>query len=177
MNKAVLWQSERALTLLRGWARDGVSFTEIARRMGIRPITLRLWRRRYPAVEQALGQSGELTDYQVEDALLKAALGYRYTEDKREQTDKGEKLVSTEKEVSPSVTAISLWLKRRRPQVWGEEGEDMPPAAENNLFEALGNWQEEVISGDEVPQLQSAPAPDGDVVETGAVSGSGRNHL
>lgn len=168
LNRAELWQQPDSLTLLRGWVRDGVSLREIARRMDIRPITLSLWRRRHPAIDRALQQTGELTDYQVEDALLKAALGYRCIEEKREQTDKGEKLVSTEKDVSPSVTAISLWLKRRRPQVWDEDSQEQEQR-ENNLFQALGDWQEEVTQADEVPELQPAAAADGDMVETGAI--------
>ena len=170
MNKAQLWQQADNLTLLRGWVRDGVSTREIARRMGIMPVTLSIWRRRHPALDQALCQTGELTDYRVEDALLKAALGYCYTEEKREQTDKGEKLVSTQKDVSPSVSAISLWLKRRRPQVWDEDA-PAQEQRENNLYEALGQWQEEVITADEIPELQPPAAADHDLVEAGAVPG------
>lgn len=164
MSKAELWQQPGSLTLLRGWVRDAVPQREIARRMGIRPLSLSIWRKKYPAIDRALSQTGELTDYQVEDALLKAAMGYRYIEEKREQTDKGDKLVSTEKEVSPSVTAISLWLKRRRPQVWDEDAPDAE-TAENNLFEALGDWDKEVTAADEIPELQPPAAADGDVVE------------
>lgn len=166
-----LWQTPRYLTLLRGWVRDGVPEREIAGRMGLRPIGLTLWRRKYPAIDEALTQTGEITDYQVEDALLKAAMGYRYTEEKTEQTDKGEKLVTTEKEVSPSVTAISLWLKWRRPEIWGgEETPEMGEKPKNNLFEALGDWREEVLEGDALPDIQQAAEADADLVEAGAVS-------
>lgn len=168
MNKAQLWLSRKALTLLQGWARDGTEAGEIARRMGISPFTLLRWRRRYPPLEEALSQSREWADYLVEDALFRSAVGYRYTEEKREQTDKGEKLVSTEKEAGPNVSAISLWLKRRRPQVWGDAGEEAPEG-ENNLFQALGPWREEVMAADAVPELQSPAAADGDLVEDGAV--------
>ncbi len=164
-----LWQTPPYLTLLRGWVRDGVPEREIARRMGLKPLGLTLWRRKYPVLDEALSVTGEMTDYQVEDALLKAAMGYRYTEEKTEQTDKGEKLVTTEKEVSPSVTAISLWLKRRRPEVWDREEEPEEETHPNNLFEALGNWQEEVLTGDAVSDIQPPSEADADVVETGAV--------
>lgn len=165
MNQAAFWQTPRQLTLLRGWARDGVPEKEIARRMGLKPLGLRLWRHRYPAIGEALALTGEITDYQVEDALLKAAMGYRYTEEKVEQTDKGEKLVSTEKEASPSVTAISLWLKRRRPEVWAEDEASPEEPPENNLFEALGNWEEEVWTKNALPELQYPAKADADLVE------------
>lgn len=169
MQKAAFWQEPAQLSLLRGWVRDGVSEQEIARRMGLKPMGLRIWRKRYPAIGDALAQTGELTDYQVEEALLKAAMGYRYTEEKTEQTDKGEKQVWTEKEVSPNVTAISLWLKRRKPEVWDEEQAPGVETAENNLFQALGNWQEEVMAGDALPNIQSPTEADGHMVENRAV--------
>lgn len=165
MDRAGFWQKPGPLALLRGWARDGVPAGEIARRMGLRPLGLRLWRKKYPAIEEALALNREMADYQVEDALLKAALGYRYREEKTEQTDRGEKLVTTEKEVSPNVSAISLWLKRRRPEVWDGGEDNAGPAPENNLFAALGNWEEEVLQGDAVSGLQSAAEADPDLVE------------
>lgn len=166
MDRAGFWQQPGPLALLRGWARDGVEPAEIARRMGLKPLGLKLWRRKYPAIEGALALNREMADYQVEDALLKAALGYRVEEHKTEQTEKGEKQVTTEKEVSPNVTAISLWLKRRRPEVW--DGAEEEPAAglpENNLFAALGNWEEEVLQGDAVSGLQPPAEADPDLVE------------
>lgn len=47
------WLEEEGLTLLRNWARSGLSDPEIARRMGVGPGTLNRWRRRYLAVAQA----------------------------------------------------------------------------------------------------------------------------
>lgn len=142
MKQWEFWQSPEGLLLLRGWARDGDSPAEIAGRMGISLRTLEGWRRSRPAIRSALAVTREMADRQVEEALLKAALGYTYTEVKTESTDKGEKTVCTEKEVSPNVTAISLWLKLRLPEVWGEEaGREAPPG--NNLLEALGGLREE----------------------------------
>ncbi|MBQ9166480.1 MAG: helix-turn-helix domain-containing protein [Oscillospiraceae bacterium] len=165
MQQAKFWQEPGQLALLRGWVRDGVSEREIARRMGLKTLGLRLWRKRYPAIGEAMALSGEMTDYQVEEALLKAAMGYRYTEEKTEQTEKGEKLVTTEKEVSPNVSAISLWLKRRKPEVWDREEEEAEEKPENNLFEALGEWEKEVLTGDALPGVQSAAEADHDLVE------------
>ena len=73
--------------------------------------------------------------------------------------------MTTEKEVSPNVSAISLWLKRRRPEVWDGGEDNARPAPENNLFAALGNWEEEVLQGDAVSGLQSAAEADPDLVE------------
>lgn len=166
MDRAGFWQRPGPLALLRGWARDGVAPEEIARRMGLRLSGLRRWQRQHPAIDGALALNREMADYQVEDALLRAALGYRTEEFKREQTDRGEKLVTTEKEVSPNVTAISLWLKRRRPEIWDSAGDSAEaPAPENNLFAALGNWEEEVLRGDGISGVQPTAEADHDVVE------------
>ena len=70
MKQYEFWQQPRQLLLLRGWARDGVPEREIARRMGLKPMGLRVWRRRYRAIGEALALTGEMADYQVEDALL-----------------------------------------------------------------------------------------------------------
>ncbi|MCD7754165.1 MAG: helix-turn-helix domain-containing protein [Clostridiales bacterium] len=169
MTQAEFWQQPEQLALVRGWVRDGVENKEIARRMGLKPLGLRIWRTRYPAIGAALAQTGELTDYQVEEALLKAAMGYRYTEEKTEQTERGDKLVSTEKEVSPNVTAISLWLKRRKPEVWDCGEEEPGPPAENNLFAALGDWEREELRGDALPDVQQAAEAGAHLVEAPGV--------
>lgn len=66
---------EDGLTLLEGWARDGLTHDQIAARMGIGRSTLYNWRRKYPVMEQALRKGREVVDYQVEAALLEKALG------------------------------------------------------------------------------------------------------
>ena len=173
MKRAERWQEPEGLTLLRGWARDNVPEAEIAKRMGLSLWSLNRLRKRAPQVDAALRQRGEAVDYQVEEALLKAAVGYRYTEEKVEQTDKGDKVVSTEKESGPNVSAISLWLKRRRPEVWDEEAAGAAAKqAENNLFSALGDWEKEVFDRNGIPELQSAAEAGADVVETAGVSGA-----
>ena len=45
------WLEESGLTLIRGWARAGVSPRTIAGRMGVGLRTLERWRRKYPALE------------------------------------------------------------------------------------------------------------------------------
>lgn len=158
------WQSPQQLALLRGWTRDGLTRRQIAAKMGIRSTQLQVWIQRSPEIAQAMSVNGESTDYQVEEALLRAALGYRYTEEKLEQSDKGDKRVLTEKDVSPNVSAISLWLKRRKPEIWDEDTVPVE-SAENNLFAALGNWEQEVYDANEIPELQPSAAAHHDLVE------------
>jgi len=74
----------------------------------------------------------------VEQALLRRALGVTVTEKRTEYSDKGEKTVTTEKELPPDLSAQVFWLKNRCPEKW----RDKPPepreeVPENNLLEVL----------------------------------------
>ena len=93
--------------------------------MGIERYTLSKWRKRYPEIAQALNTGKELVDYKVENALLKAALGYTTKEIK---VTLGKKVVNgevfevlketTTREVAPNVTACMAWLNNRKHDQW-----------------------------------------------------------
>lgn len=164
MKNSDRWQTPEKQVLLRGWVRDGISEEEIARRMDITPGALESWKRKYPAIREALDES---IDYQVEDALLKKALGYENVERKVEISPKGErKEVETIKQVGPDMSAISLWLKKRKPQQWGE-GSTAGPRPENNLHERLEEGEKGEFSA--IPELQSQTAADDDMVAAGEI--------
>lgn len=112
------WLEPEGLTLLEGWARDGLTEEQIAHNCGINRASLTRWKKRFPEFAQALRKGREVVDYEVENALLKRALGYEYTEVTREETDKGEKRRETVKLEPPNVTALLFWLKTRRPDKW-----------------------------------------------------------
>ncbi len=161
MKKAKDWTTPDRLALLEGWRREGLSEEQIAGRMGISAGTLRSWLKKSPELGLALETDGEVTDYQVESALLKKALGYESTERKVEINPKGErKEVETTKQVGPDMSAISLWLKKRRPEKWGDAvAAGRQP--ENNLFEQL----EGELDRDAIPELQPEAENRADLVE------------
>lgn len=114
--------------MIEGWARDGLTDEQIAANVGVAYSTLRTWRDKYSALSAALKKGKEVIDRQVENALLKRALGYRYKETTRELiTDKEtglSELVVTkvvEKEVVPDTTAQIFWLKNRKPEEWRDK--------------------------------------------------------
>ena len=169
------WLEPEGLALLEGWARAGLSDREIARRMGLRPGTLSRWRRRFPALAGALALRRTQTEDLVEDALLRKALGYESREVRVELSPKGErKEVTTVKQVGPDLSAISLWLKKRRPERWGDEAP--PEAPENNLLALLGRAEGEVAC-DGIPELQPEAAPDHAVVAGPETPEPGRHPL
>ena len=85
MGKFARWSAPEGLSLLAAWTREGCGAEEIARRCGVREAVLLGWAQRCPGVEAALRRTGEMADAQVEDALLRRALGYAYTETVEEE--------------------------------------------------------------------------------------------
>ena len=120
------WITEEGLIKIEGWARDGLVNEQIAEQIGIHPSTLYDWQKKYPEIAEALKRGKEVIDRQVENALLKRALGYEYEEVKQiiEKDEKGkdrkriEKIV---KHVAPDVGAQIFWLKNRKPQEGGDK--------------------------------------------------------
>lgn len=74
--KYAYWLTDEGLTLLRQWARDGYTDDQIAGRIGINRGTLYDWKRRFPDFDNALKKGKEIIDGEVEEALIKSALGY-----------------------------------------------------------------------------------------------------
>ncbi|HHX11950.1 MAG TPA: helix-turn-helix domain-containing protein [Clostridiales bacterium] len=115
------WITEEGLLKIEGWARDGLVDEQIAENIGIRRETLYAWKKRYPNVSNALKRGKEVIDRQVENALLKRALGYKYEEVKTEESELGTRITRTIKEVVPDTTAQIFWLKNRKPAEWRDK--------------------------------------------------------
>lgn len=116
------WLSLDGLTLLRAWARDGLTDEEIATKCGICRDTLYEWKKRFPDISDALKKGKDAADIEVENALFKRATGYAYAEVKVEY-ECGVEIKRTEilKEVPPDVGAQCFWLKNRRPDKWRDK--------------------------------------------------------
>lgn len=96
------WLEPDGLILLEGWARDGLTDEKIADKIGVSRSTLNDWKKRFPDISDALKKGKEVVDFQVENALVQAAL-------------------------DGNVTAQIFWLKNRRPDKW----RDKPEAADS----------------------------------------------
>lgn len=129
------WLETDNLIILEAWARNGLTDEQIASNMGITTSTLYEWKKRFSVISEALKRGKEVVDIQVENSLLKRALGYSYTEKKIEQSEKdGKKTVITVKEVVPDVTAQIFWLKNRRPDLWRDKRDMNMTASEEVLI-------------------------------------------
>lgn len=92
------WLTKDGLTLLEGWARDGLTDEQIAHNVGITATTLYEWKKRFSKISEALKKGKEVVDYDVENALLNKAL-------------------------AGDTTAQIFWLKNRRPDKWRDKPE------------------------------------------------------
>ena len=112
------WLVEDKLTLLEGWARDGLTNEQIANNIGINVKTLYDWKNRNSNICNVLKKGREVVDFEVENALLKNAL-------------------------EGNVTAQIFWLKNRKKLQWREKVEytsdDNEQSKLDELLEAIKN--------------------------------------
>lgn len=148
------WLTDEGLTLMRGWARDGLTDEQIAHNCGINPDTLYTWKKRFPEVAEVLKKGKEIADYEVENALYKRATGYDYTEVSAEKGPQGEKIKKTVKHVPPDTGAIAIWLKNRRPDKWRDKPAEVSRGESSNLLEAISDSADEDIGTDDLPEVE-----------------------
>lgn len=145
------WLTEEGLLQLESWARDGLTDEQIASNMGITRKTLAEWKTKYSDICDTLKRGKAVVDIQVENALLKRALGYSYDEVTRERVLDYDLLTgqvvgshmeitkTVKKEVQGDTTAQIFWLKNRRPEQWRDK-RDVSVEGEistNNPFKGL----------------------------------------
>lgn len=150
------WLTEEGLLQLEAWARNGLTDEQIATNIGISRSTLNEWKNRFSYISDTLKRGKEIVDIQVENALLKRALGYTYKETTREaqfnpQTEQYEMVVTKEvtKEVVPDTTAQIFWLKNRKPEEWRDKKDVEHSGSVNNPFAALSTEQLLKLAGDD----------------------------
>lgn len=111
------WLTPEGLLKIEGWARDGLTDEQIAENIGVTAKTLYDWKKRYSNICESLKRGKEVVDRQVENALLKRALGYTYEEITYEGGVETKRVV---KEVVPDTTAQIFWLKNRKREAWAD---------------------------------------------------------
>lgn len=114
------WVNPTKLMMLTAWARDGLTYEEIAEKIGINRATLTEWKSTYPQVDIALSEGKQEVDTKVENALLQRALGTTIDEITEEYDENG-KIIKTKKitkKIAPEITAQIYWLKNRQYEKW-----------------------------------------------------------
>lgn len=88
------WITPHGLTLITGWARNGLTSQQIAKdKLHISPTTLCTWQRDHPEIDRALKSGREVADLSIENALYNNA-------------------------IRGNITAIIFYLKNRKPKEW-----------------------------------------------------------
>ncbi len=101
MAKYQKWLEPEKLTLLQGWAGDGLNDEQIAHNMGISLSTYYKWKNQYSEFSEAIKKGKEVIDYAIENALVNKAL-------------------------HGDVTAAIFLLKHRMPEKYGEGSLKVP---------------------------------------------------
>lgn len=126
------WRTKEGLTLLQGWASDGLSLEQIAHNMGIVRSTLDVYCKKFSDISDALKKGREVADYEVQNALFNRAIGCKTVTTYRSVDKETGKLVDVTQivtEHTPDTGACMAWLKNRKPDVW----RDRPASVENDI--------------------------------------------
>lgn len=116
------WLQHDNLLLLESWARDGLTDETIAKNMGVGLTTLYRWKAEHREIWEALKRGKEIIDIEVENALLKSALGYEDIEIEITTDLSGNEIKKEKrKQVPPNTTALIFWLKNRQPKKWRDK--------------------------------------------------------
>ncbi len=102
---------------IKMWLFHGETNAGVAEKLGINKDSLYEYQKKYPEFSDLLKTSKENIDFQVENALLKNALGYTYEEEI--MTKEG--IVKIEKVAKPETTAQIFWLKNRQKANWKDK--------------------------------------------------------
>lgn len=116
---------KKKLILVECWARDGLTDKQISNNLGISTTTFYEYKKNYPEFSESLKRGKEIVDYEVENALLKRALGYEFEEktyetrwDENQGRFREVLTKKVRKEVVPDTTAQIYWLNNRKPKQW-----------------------------------------------------------
>ncbi len=144
MAKTDFWLTKEGLLLIASWRRSGSSVSEIAEKIGISQKKLESLKKSDKALALALKYGREQTDAMVEEALLKKALGFYVSEEKRVVKANGQEEITTvSKEVPPDVAAASAWLKNRCPDKWRDKPQDNDSEVFRRLDKIMGELNAE----------------------------------
>lgn len=136
------WLTDEGLTKIQGWAMDGLTDEQIATNIGCSRSTLAEWKKKHPDISDTLKRGKEVIDRQVENSLLKRALGYEVEEVTYEYGEEVKKVV---KQVPPDTTAQIFWLKNRKPNEWRDKRDIEHSGEITNNVNALNNLSEDEL--------------------------------
>lgn len=145
------WITPEGLLKIEGWARDGLVDKQIAANIGVSERTFTDWKSKYSAISSVLKKGKEVVDRQVENALLKRALGYRYDEITIEN---GIETKRVTKEVIPDTTAQIFWLKNRKREAWTDKQSIELSKPIDESIKEMEDYFEQLKKGNSGPSVE-----------------------
>ena len=110
---------------IEAWKRDGLTDEQICKNLGIVKDTFYKYKEKYTDFSDALKKGKEVADIEVENALFKRAIGYKYKEVIKEVKEVDGKKTTYIKEVikemAGDVGAQIFWLKNRKSSKWKDK--------------------------------------------------------
>nr|DAQ40862.1 MAG TPA: terminase small subunit [Caudoviricetes sp.] len=110
---------------IEAWKRDGLTDEQIFKNLGISRDTFYKYKEKYPDFLDALKKGKEVADIEVENALFKRAIGYKYKEVIKEVKEiagkKSTYVKEVIKEMPGDVGAQIFWLKNRKSSKWKDK--------------------------------------------------------
>ena len=113
------------LVEIEAWKRDGLTDEQIFKNLGISRDSFYRYKDKYSEFSDALKKGKEVADIEVENALFKRAIGYKYKEVIKEVKEiDGKKTTYVKeviKEMPGDVGAQIFWLKNRKSSKWKDK--------------------------------------------------------
>lgn len=110
---------------IEAWKRDGLTDEQIFKNLGISKDTFYKYKDKYADFSDALKKGKEVADIEVENALFKRAIGYKYKEVIKEVKEidgkKSTYIKEVIKEMPGDVAAQIFWLKNRKSSKWKDK--------------------------------------------------------
>ena len=113
------------LVEIEAWKRDGLTDEQIFKNLGISRDTFYKYKEKYTDFSDALKKGKEVADIEIENALFKRAIGYKYKEVIKEVKEidgkKSTYVKEVIKEIPGDVAAQIFWLKNRKSSKWKDK--------------------------------------------------------
>lgn len=110
---------------IEAWKRDGLTDEQIAKNLNINIATFYRYKNQFCEFCEALKKGKEVADIEVENALFKRAVGYKYKEVIKEVKEidgkKSTYIKEVVKEMAGDVGAQIFWLKNRKSSKWKDK--------------------------------------------------------
>ena len=116
------------LSEIRDWCMQGRTNEEMCELLGISPDSWYTYLKEHDELNIIVSAGKALVNNQVENAVLKIALGFEYEEirtiiEEDHNGKKRTKIEKTKKYMPPNPTAQAFWLKNRKKEEWGDRKE------------------------------------------------------